>query len=157
MPRRQRNGRHRRFHCLAIEVGAAIRPDDKAVGDAVAEHTSPPSRITNTYSNRATTGRTPPGESSRSFGSYAAAAGISEHVHPHLFRHQMLTSPTQGVPDAAIQLISGHSRKSLEVPAPVAVAGRTGVPESAPARDLRAVVRKNSIRGFSAQCTIVTS
>ena len=48
---------------------------------------------------------------------YAAAAGITEHVHPHLFRHQMLTWLTaQGVPDAAIQLISEHSsRKSREV------------------------------------------
>lgn len=48
---------------------------------------------------------------------YAAKAGIQERVHPHLFRHQMLTWLTsQGVPDAAIQLISGHSsRKSLEV------------------------------------------
>lgn len=48
---------------------------------------------------------------------YAAAAKISEHIHPHLFRHQMLTWLTaQGVPDAAIQLISGHSsRKSLEI------------------------------------------
>jgi integrase len=47
---------------------------------------------------------------------YAAKAGIAERVHPHLFRHQMLTWLTsQGVPDAAIQLISGHgSRRSLE-------------------------------------------
>jgi integrase/recombinase XerD len=38
-------------------------------------------------------------------------------VHPHLFRHQMLTWLTaQGLPDAAIQLISGHSsKKSLEI------------------------------------------
>jgi len=48
---------------------------------------------------------------------YAARAGITEHVHPHLFRHQMLTWLTaQGLPDSAIQLISGHaSKKSLEV------------------------------------------
>jgi integrase/recombinase XerD len=48
---------------------------------------------------------------------YAAQAGITERVHPHLFRHQMLTWLTaQGLPDAAIQLVSGHSsRKSLEV------------------------------------------
>ena len=48
---------------------------------------------------------------------YAERAGISEHVHPHLFRHQMLTWLTaQGLPDSAIQLISGHSsKKSLEV------------------------------------------
>ena len=39
------------------------------------------------------------------------------HVHPHLLRHQMLTWLTaQGLPDAQIQLISGHSsKKSLEV------------------------------------------
>ena len=48
---------------------------------------------------------------------YVVAAAITERVHPHLFRHQMLTWLTaQGLPDAAIQLISGHStRKSLEV------------------------------------------
>lgn len=48
---------------------------------------------------------------------YAAEAGITEHVHPHLFRHQMLTWLTaQGLPDSAIQLISGHaSKKSLEI------------------------------------------
>jgi integrase/recombinase XerD len=48
---------------------------------------------------------------------YAAQAGITEHVHPHLFRHQMLTWLTaQGLPDSAIQLISGHSsKKALEV------------------------------------------
>lgn len=48
---------------------------------------------------------------------YAVEAGIPERVHPHLFRHQMLSYLTaQGVPDAAIQLISGHSsRESLKV------------------------------------------
>jgi len=48
---------------------------------------------------------------------YAAMAELSEHVHPHLLRHQMLTWLTaQGLPDAQIQLISGHaSKKSLEV------------------------------------------
>jgi integrase/recombinase XerD len=48
---------------------------------------------------------------------YAAAAELPERVHPHLLRHQMLTWLTsQGVPDAQIQLISGHaSKKSLEV------------------------------------------
>lgn len=47
---------------------------------------------------------------------YAEQAGI-EHVHPHLFRHQMLSYLTsRGLPDSAIQLISGHaSKKSLEV------------------------------------------
>ena len=48
---------------------------------------------------------------------YAALAELPERVHPHLLRHQMLTWLTaQGIPDAQIQLISGHaSKKSLEV------------------------------------------
>ena len=48
---------------------------------------------------------------------YRELAGISERVHPHLFRHQMLTWLTaQGLPDSQIQLISGHaSKKSLEI------------------------------------------
>lgn len=48
---------------------------------------------------------------------YARLADLPEHVHPHLLRHQMLTWLTApGLPDAQIQLISGHaSKKSLEV------------------------------------------
>jgi len=48
---------------------------------------------------------------------YALKAGIEKHVHPHLFRHQMLTALTRhGLSDAQIQLISGHeSKKSLEI------------------------------------------
>lgn len=48
---------------------------------------------------------------------YAQAAGLEERVHPHILRHQMLTWLTaKGLPDAQIQLISGHaSKKSLEV------------------------------------------
>ena len=48
---------------------------------------------------------------------YRDRAEIAQHVHPHLFRHQMLTHLTaQGLSDAQIQLISGHeSKKSLEV------------------------------------------
>lgn len=48
---------------------------------------------------------------------YRELAGISERLHPHLFRHQMLTWLTShGLGDAQIQLISGHaSKKSLEV------------------------------------------
>jgi integrase/recombinase XerD len=44
-------------------------------------------------------------------------AGIAQHVHPHLFRHRMLTFFTsQGLSVAHIQLIFGHeSKKSLEV------------------------------------------
>jgi site-specific recombinase XerD len=48
---------------------------------------------------------------------YAADAGITDRVYPHLLRHQLLTLLTkEGVPDAAIQLISGHSsRESLKI------------------------------------------
>lgn len=48
---------------------------------------------------------------------YREDAGLSEAVHPHLFRHQMLTFLTgQKLSDAQIQLLSGHaSKKSLEV------------------------------------------
>jgi site-specific recombinase XerD len=48
---------------------------------------------------------------------YREKAGITQPVHPHLFRHQMLTYLTaKGLTDAQIQLISGHeSKKSLEV------------------------------------------
>jgi site-specific recombinase XerC len=43
--------------------------------------------------------------------------GIQQSLHPHSFRHQMLTWLTKsGLTDAQIQLISGHSsKKSLEV------------------------------------------
>ena len=49
--------------------------------------------------------------------SYREKAGITQPVHPHLFRHQMLTFLTsKGLSDAQIQLISGHeTKKSLEV------------------------------------------
>jgi integrase/recombinase XerD len=48
---------------------------------------------------------------------YRAEAGINQKVHPHLFRHQMLTYLTsQGLTDSQLQLISGHgSKQSLEV------------------------------------------
>lgn len=48
---------------------------------------------------------------------YRDEAGIAQHVHPHLFRHQMITWLTaRGLSDSQIQLISGHeSKKSLEV------------------------------------------
>jgi integrase/recombinase XerD len=48
---------------------------------------------------------------------YRARAGIEQRVHPHLFRHQMITWLTRsGLSDAQIQLISGHeSKKSLEI------------------------------------------
>jgi integrase/recombinase XerD len=43
--------------------------------------------------------------------------GLTQPVHPHLFRHQRLrTSPHRVLSDAQIQLISGHeSKKSLEI------------------------------------------
>jgi len=49
--------------------------------------------------------------------SYRAKAGVKQPIHPHLFRHQMLTYLTsKGLTDAQIQLISGHeSKKSLEI------------------------------------------
>jgi hypothetical protein len=48
---------------------------------------------------------------------YREKAGMSQPIHPHLFRHHMLTYlTTKGLSDAQIQLISGHeSKKSLEV------------------------------------------
>jgi len=48
---------------------------------------------------------------------YRRQAGIDRAVHPHLFRHQMITYLTaRGLSDAQIQLISGHeSKKSLEI------------------------------------------
>jgi site-specific recombinase XerD len=48
---------------------------------------------------------------------YREEAGIIQPVHPHLFRHQMLTYlTTQGLSDSQIQLLSGHdSKKSLEL------------------------------------------
>jgi len=48
---------------------------------------------------------------------YREEAGIIQPVHPHLFRHQMITYLTaKGLSDSQIQLISGHeSKKSLEL------------------------------------------
>jgi integrase len=48
---------------------------------------------------------------------YRTRAGLTLPVHPHLFRHQMLTFLTaHGLSDAQIQLLSGHeSKKSFEV------------------------------------------
>jgi integrase/recombinase XerD len=49
--------------------------------------------------------------------SYRAQAWITHPVHPHLFRHQMITYLTsRGLSDGQIQLISGHeSKKSQEI------------------------------------------
>lgn len=48
---------------------------------------------------------------------YAEGAGITKRIHPHLFRHQILTYLTsKGIVDAKIQLISGHKhRESLSI------------------------------------------
>lgn len=48
---------------------------------------------------------------------YREEAGITQPIHPHLFRHQMITYLTaKGLSDSQIQLISGHeSKKSLEL------------------------------------------
>jgi len=48
---------------------------------------------------------------------YARKAEITKRIHPHLFRHQILTYLTsKGIVDAKIQLISGHkNRESLSV------------------------------------------
>ena len=48
---------------------------------------------------------------------YRVRASIAGKIHPHLFRHQMLTFLTsRGLTDAQLQLLSGHgSKKSLEV------------------------------------------
>jgi integrase/recombinase XerD len=48
---------------------------------------------------------------------YARKAKIEKRIHPHLFRHQLLTYLTsKGIVDAKIQLISGHkNRESLSI------------------------------------------
>ena len=48
---------------------------------------------------------------------YAKKAGITKRIHPHLFRHQILTYLTsKGIVDAKIQIISGHkNRESLGI------------------------------------------
>lgn len=44
---------------------------------------------------------------------YALKAGITKRIHPHLFRHQILTYLTgKGIVDAKIQLISGHKNRA---------------------------------------------
>lgn len=48
---------------------------------------------------------------------YALNAGIKKRIHPHLFRHQILTYLTsKGIVDAKIQTFSGHkNRESLSI------------------------------------------
>ena len=43
---------------------------------------------------------------------FSRKAGIDKHIHPHLFRHQILTFLTsKGIIDSKVQLISGHKNK----------------------------------------------
>jgi len=43
---------------------------------------------------------------------YARKAGIDKRIHPHLFRHQILTYlKSKGIIDAKIQLVSGHKHR----------------------------------------------
>jgi len=43
---------------------------------------------------------------------YARKAGIEKRIHPHLFRHQILTYLTsKDIIDSKMQLISGHKNK----------------------------------------------
>lgn len=48
---------------------------------------------------------------------YTSSSGISVLIHPHKLRHMILSHLTEmGMPDAKIQLISGHaSRESLKI------------------------------------------
>lgn len=48
---------------------------------------------------------------------YAKEAGLDVRIHPHKLRHMLLTYLTEaGIPDAQLQLISGHAnRESLKV------------------------------------------
>jgi site-specific recombinase XerD len=56
---------------------------------------------------------------------YTRLAGISTKIHPHKLRHLLLTHLTEaGMPDAQIQLISGHAnRESLKIYQHVALPG----------------------------------
>ena len=76
-----------------------------------------PTRTTATYLNPGATVSSRPRRIQQIVQKYRERAAIKPKVHPHLFRHQMLTFLTaQGLSDAQIQLISGpESKKSLEV------------------------------------------
>lgn len=56
---------------------------------------------------------------------YTVKAGLSTKIHPHRLRHMLLTMLTEsGMPDAKIQLISGHAnRESLKIYQHVALPG----------------------------------
>ena len=58
-------------------------------------------------------------------GNYSTKAGLSTKIHPHKLRHLLLTALTEaGMPDAQIQLISGHAnRESLKIYQHVALPG----------------------------------
>jgi integrase/recombinase XerD len=83
----------------------------------VLKTTCTPRRAIDIYSRLAGSGRSRHAESSKIVQGYREKAGITQPLHPHLFRHQMLTYlRSKGLTDAQIQLISGHeSKKSLEV------------------------------------------
>jgi hypothetical protein len=66
---------------------------------------------------------------------YRDWAGVAQRVHPHVFRHQMLTFLTsRGMSDTQIQLISGHeSKQSVEgYQASLVEYRRRGLPGSGP-------------------------
>ncbi len=56
---------------------------------------------------------------------YAQKAGIEKRIHPHLFRHQLLTYLTKkGIIDSKIPLMSGHkNRESLSIYQNLSLAG----------------------------------
>src|SRR5438105_901307 len=79
--------------------------------------TCTPHRAIDIYSRLGGLGRSRHARIQQIVQGYREMAGITQPLHPHLFRHQMLTYLTsKGLTDAQIQLISGHeSKKSLEV------------------------------------------
>jgi integrase/recombinase XerD len=64
---------------------------------------------------------------------YAAAAGITKRVYPHLFRHQLITYLTkQGIITPKLQLLSGHAtEQSLAVYRTLALSDVAGEYEAA--------------------------
>jgi integrase/recombinase XerD len=64
---------------------------------------------------------------------YAAAAGIEKRVHPHLFRHQIITFLTRkGIISPKLHLLTGHAEeKSLAIYRDLALADVSGEYEQA--------------------------
>src|ERR1700682_2423663 len=79
--------------------------------------TCTPRRAIDIYSRPGGSGRSRHDRIQQIVQGYRERAGITQPLHPHLFRHRMLTYLTsKGLTDTQIQLISGHeSKKSLEV------------------------------------------